>query len=120
MPSEIEFFGEKSSFWIFGQIEFLPKRRKKKPALPASRSIPVIGNTLVYQMNVQYEMNVQARNFLKINYRAVWNKSAGWKISQKLIKVQVLNKCAGRMTIKHAWQLNQTCWHYKRLFQLSI
>ena len=45
-------------------------------------------STLVYQIEVQAQINVQVGEFLKINKRAVRNKSAGETSCKKLSNVQ--------------------------------
>ena len=52
---------------------------EKQPALP---------NTLVYRIDVQYEINVQVGKFLKNIKRAGQNRRTGGKLSGKSINVQ--------------------------------
>ena len=47
--------------------------------------------TLVYQIEVQAQINVQVGEFLKINKRAVQNKRAGETSCKRIVKCTGLN-----------------------------
>jgi hypothetical protein len=52
-------------------------------------------STLVYRIDVQYEINVQVEKFLKNIKRAGQNRRAGWKFFLKNIKRAGRNRRAG-------------------------
>ena len=68
---------------------------EKQPALP---------NTLVYRIDVQYEINVQVGKFLKNIERAGQNRRAGRKIYLKNIKRAGRNKHAGGNLCTYAFE----------------
>ena len=54
-------------------------------------------STLVYQIEVQAQINMQVGEFLKSNKRAVQNKRAGETSCKKSSNVQDFNRCSVMM-----------------------